>query len=150
MSLFIYPLFAFAQESAVIEPMPSTDDLMKAINDRHWPLIISFTLMFAIWFVRYIFHSKLNAKYIPYIVVGCSIVSATTTRIVQFVGNNQTWWHGMIQGFIEGVTIGGTSMGLWSAGGKASLPNIQPSMATIKSNLLEVKSDLEDINKSNN
>jgi hypothetical protein len=41
-----------------------------------------------------------------------------STRVCQSVGAGQPWWHGAIQGLLEGSSVGFMAMGWWSAGGK--------------------------------
>lgn len=121
----MYPMFAFGQE-ATTEAMPSPDKFFEALENKHWPLVVAIGVTIVVWFIRYIFKEKLPKKYLPYIMMGCIVLSGAATRIIQFADESKPWWQGMIQGLLEGITVGSASMGLWSAGGKALLPNIKP------------------------
>jgi len=121
--IIIYPMFAFAQE-IVPEAMPSPDKFFEALQNKHWPLAIALGVTIIVWFVRYIFKDKLPKHVIPYAMLACIVLSAVSTRIIQFAGESKPWWQGLVQGLLEGVTVGFSSMGLWSAGGKAILPTV--------------------------
>jgi hypothetical protein len=120
-ALFVFLLMSpvYAQEAI---PEPNVDGLMSAINQRHWPLVVAFAVTIVVWIVRYVIKDRIPTKYWPYIVAGTSILFAGATGIIQAVEVNHTWWIGMIRGLLEGATIGLTSLGLWSAGGKKILP----------------------------
>lgn len=117
-----YPLSLCAQEVAAPPPMPSTEPFFEAITNQHWPLAVALGVTILVWFVRYVIKDKIPIKIIPYVMVACTVLSAAAARIIQAVSDNQTWWTAMIQGILEGLTVGLGSMGMWSAGMKNALP----------------------------
>lgn len=119
--LFI-PISVFAQEVAATPPMPSPDSFFEALSNRHWPLAVAFAVTILVWIVRYVVKDRIPTKVIPYVMLACTVLSTTAARMIQFVGESRPWWQGMIQGVLEGGTIGLGSMGMWSAGAKKALP----------------------------
>jgi hypothetical protein len=112
-----------AEDAAeVIPPSPDFSAFATALSDRHWPLVVALGVTIIVWFVRYVVKDKLPAKSIPYILLICTVLSAASARIIQAISDNHTWWIAMIQGLLEGATIGVGSMGMWSAGAKNVLP----------------------------
>lgn len=120
-SVLFYPVALFAQ---VIPPVPSAELFIEALNNRHWPLAVALGVTIVVWFIRYVISDKIPSHIIPYVMLACTVLSSVSCRIIQAVSDNHTWWTAAIQGLLEGATIGFGSMGIWSAGGKAILPNV--------------------------
>jgi hypothetical protein len=120
--VFTYPLVVLAENADVIPSMPDTSQFFEALWARHWPLAVALGVTWLVWLVRYVIKDRFPPKTIPYIMLACAVLSGGAGRIIQAVSENHTWWMAMIQGLIEGATVGLGSMGAWSAGGKKVLP----------------------------
>lgn len=113
--LFI-PTVAYAEEAG--ETMPDVQSFFGAIQEQHWPLVVAIGLMFVVWILRRFVKDKVPPKALPYIALTIAVLGTTASRMIQFINAGTTWWHGMIQGILEGATIGFSAMGMWSSGGK--------------------------------
>ncbi len=119
----MYPLALCAQEAGSMPPpMPDPGSFLEALSSQHWPLAVALGVTILVWFVRYVAKDKIPPKAIPYVMLACAVLSGGAARIIQAVSDNHTWWTAMIQGILEGATVGLGSMGMWSAGAKKVLP----------------------------
>lgn len=123
--ILLFPLTLLAEESTEIPPMPSTESFMEALGERHWPLAVALGVTILVWVIRYVIKDKIPVSIIPYVMLACTVLSTGAARIIQAVSENHTWWMAMIQGLLEGATVGLGSMGMWSAGMKKALPSPQ-------------------------
>ena len=113
--ILIFPTLAFAED------LPNIDGLLESIATKNYPFLVAFSLSIVIWFCRRFSFDSIPAKYTPYIVLTLSILGGVSTGIIMYVGDGNIWWHGLIKGFIEGLSAGLMSMGFWSSGLKKVL-----------------------------
>lgn len=99
-----------------METVPDMTNFWQAISDNNWPLVVAIALTFLVYLIRNISKDKIPKKYLPYLTLGIAVVSSVSTRMTQYISEGMTWWHGLIQGFMEGLIIGLTAMGFWSSG----------------------------------
>lgn len=103
--------------------MPEFAEFFSALSSRNWPLVVAFGLTFVVYVIRSVTKDKaVPVKYVPYLTLGLAVFGAVAARIIEFVSSNHTWWHGLIQGVVEGAIVGLSAMGWWSVGVKKVLP----------------------------
>ena len=119
--IMLYPLSVCAEEAL---PFPDPNSLIDAINQRHWPLVVAITVTFGVWFLRFVIKEKLPSKYVPIVTLISTVLLGSATGIIQAAQMNHTWWIGLIHGFLEGMSVGLSAMGVWSVAGKSILPNV--------------------------
>jgi len=110
--IFMYPVSLFGQE-LVDDSFPDMNIFWKALADKNWPIVIGIGLMLLVWVIRKNFFDVVPKKYLPIFMLVIPMISGIATRMMQYVGDGQPWWQGMIQGMFEGAMIGFTAMGAW-------------------------------------
>jgi len=118
--VLLMPSIAFADGE-----VPSIGEFMDAIGNKHWPLVVALGLTIVVWVIRNFVKDKVPTKYLPYLTLAIAVLSSTSARIIQAISNDVPWWQGLIQGILEGATIGWVAMGQWSSGVK-KLSSTQP------------------------
>jgi len=119
MAVMFFPVLVFAQEAA--PAMPDTGAFFEAIGDKHWPLAVALGLTIVVWFVRYVLKEKFPGYLVPYVTVGCTVVGAVATGMIQSINADSAWWQGAVNGLLSGLSIALPSLGIWSAGAKKVL-----------------------------
>lgn len=113
LGLFVgLPTIAYAEEA------PDFGMFLNAVGNQHWPLAVAAGLMLVVWVLRTFVKDKVPSKYIPWVTLTVAILSETGLRMTQFIEAGQPWWQGLVQGLLEGASIGFMAMGWWSSGGK--------------------------------
>lgn len=121
--IFVSPSITFAQDvDTTITEIPNIPSFLEAVSNKHWPLVVAFGVTFVVYFVRVFIKDRLDSKSVPWVILGCTIMSTASARIIQSISQDGMWWHGLIQGILEGATIGLSAMGFWSAGVKNVMP----------------------------
>jgi hypothetical protein len=119
MSVLMIATIAFAQDvSQPQPPLPDTISFFDAIQNRHWPLVVALGLTILVWVVRYLLKEKFPSKYVPYVTVVCTVLGAISAGMIYAINSNHAWWHGVINGLLEGLSIALPALGIWSAGVK--------------------------------
>lgn len=93
--------------------------LLNAISDQHWPLVIALGITVVVAIMRrFVSVIKEKRKYIPYVILIITILSSVSTRMMQGIDLGKNVLPFVINGLLEGLVIGLTSMGWWSVGVK--------------------------------
>lgn len=103
---------------AEVEPMPNAVNMLQSIQDRNWPIVVALGLMLVVWALRNVVRDRIPKEYLPFLTLSIGVCTAVSLRVSQQVEMNHTWWHGVIQGLVEGITTGLCAMGVWSVGAK--------------------------------
>lgn len=116
--VLICPFVVYAQEivADALPVVPDVSTFYDAIVNKNWPIVVALGMTIVVWVIRYVAKDKIPSSIIPYVLIGCTVLSGASARIIYAVTNNQTWWHGMIQGLLEGAMVGWMSMGIYSTG----------------------------------
>lgn len=120
--VLVMPFVVMAEEGVVAQP-PDVSSFIQAIGAKNWPLAAAFGVTLLVWGVRFYTKDRVPIRYMRYILLACTILSAGAGRVIQAVQMNHTWWIAAIQGIPEGATTGLVAMGLWSSGGRDVLPS---------------------------
>lgn len=112
--IVLFPTMAFAQESTIEQP-PDLTGFWDAIGSRSWPLAVAIGLMVVVWICRNFVMIKIPKKVFPWVALALAVVGTSATRMIQSISANTPWWHGMVQGILEGATVGFVAMGWWDA-----------------------------------
>ena len=114
-----FPVVVYAETAGVApESIPDLGGFWSAMGGQHWPLAVGIGLTLVVWLVRTFVKHKLPTKVIPYVTLGLAIIGTAGSRMVQAINTNVPWWQGMVQGILEGATVGFSAMGWWSSGMK--------------------------------
>src|SRR4030042_6311273 len=108
----LFPSWVFAESSSV-PAIPDLTGFWEAIGAQHWPLAVGIGLTVVVWVCRSLVIKKISKRALPWVSVSVAVVGMVSTRMIQAIGNNVPWWHGMVEGILEGVTVGLTSLGYW-------------------------------------
>ena len=130
-----FPIVCFAANEG-----PETIQLIDAIINKQWPLAVALGLTFLVWILRNFTFDSIPKKWLPYLTISISVITTISCRVGQYVDANHTWWKGAIYGLIEGIFIGLSACGAWSAGMK-KLP-------ISKSNINITPLDIDKINNN--
>jgi hypothetical protein len=108
----VFPVVVYA-EVAGGTPPPDLGGFWGAIGEAHWPLAVGIGLTLLVWAMRSFVMHKLPAKALPWVTLALAIVGTSGTRMVQAIGDDVAWWQGLIQGVLEGATVGFAAIGWW-------------------------------------
>ena len=108
-----------------MEKTPDTLTLLQSIQDRNWPVVISAGFTLIVWIFRNLIRDRMPTQHLPYITLSIAVFTAIAMRTSQQAESGNIWWHGTVQGLVEGITVGLCSMGVWSVGAKRVLPIIK-------------------------
>lgn len=100
----------------VFANVPDITPLYDAVTLKNWGLVVAIGLTLVVWIIRNISLDTIPKKYLPIITLVFSILPTVSARMVQCITADTSIWKGVIQGIIEGATIGLTAMGIWSSG----------------------------------
>ena len=111
LGILLMPMLAFAEEAAAT---PEFADFWSALAANNWPLAVGIGLTILVWVVRnFKVLDRVPKNALPWVSLAVAVFGTTGTRIVQFCAEGKTWWHGMIEGVVEGLSMGFISMGMW-------------------------------------
>jgi hypothetical protein len=114
-----FPVVVYAETGgAPVDPVPDLGGFWTAMGDQHWPLAVGIGLTLLVWLVRTFVKHKLPPKVIPYVTLGLAVIGTAGSRMVQAINTGVPWWQGLVQGVLEGATVGFSAMGWWSTGMK--------------------------------
>lgn len=108
----VFPAIVYA-EVAGDAAAPDLGGFWGAIGQAHWPLAVGIGLTILVWAMRSFVMHKLPKKALPWVTLGLAVIGTAGTRMVQAIGDNVAWWQGMVQGILEGATVGFAAIGWW-------------------------------------
>jgi len=114
------PFLLFAQEVAPV--VPDVGAFADALGARHWPLVAALGLTIVVWVFRVVLKGKFPAMVVPWVTLSVTVVGAIATGMIQAINAEFPWWQGLINGAVQGLSIGLPALGIWSAGVKKILP----------------------------
>ena len=109
-AITLFPAIAFAESS---EAMPDISSFWTAMGDKHWPLAVGIGLTIVVWLARSFVLKKLPKKVLPWATLVLAVIGTTGARMVQAINSGLAWWQGLIQGVLEGASVGLAAMGFW-------------------------------------
>lgn len=106
----LFPILVFAEDGT-----PDFTGFMTAITTKHWPLAVAIGVTLAVWIIRMTSNDWIPRKYIPRVLLGCTVVAAVASRMIQaLTSGSSVWYEAMIQGLMEGLSIALPAMGISS------------------------------------
>lgn len=109
-SAIVFPAFVLAE---TVTPSPDMGGFWTAVGSNHWPLAVGIGLTILVWAMRSFVMHKIPKKALPWVTLGLAIVGTAGTRMVQAIGDEVVWWQGLVQGVLEGATVGFAAIGWW-------------------------------------
>jgi len=112
-AVITFPAVVFAEMSGDVPP--DLAGFWEAVGARHWPLAVGIGLTTLVWATRHFVLHKIPKNVIPWVTLGLAIAGTTGARMVQSISAGAVWWHGMVEGILEGATVGFAAIGWWDA-----------------------------------
>jgi hypothetical protein len=110
--LVLFPSLGHAETTGET-PVPDLGGFWSALGERHWPLAIGLGVTLLVWASRSFVVHKLPKESLPWVTLVLAIIGTGATRMVQSISGGVAWWQGMVQGVLEGATMGFAAMGWW-------------------------------------
>jgi len=111
-TMILFPAVGYAE---VPGPVPDLEGFWAAIGANHWPLAVGIGLTLLVWAFRSFVIHKIPKRALPWITLGLAVVGTGATRMVQSSEDGAPWWHGLVRGVLEGLTVGFVAIGWWDA-----------------------------------
>jgi hypothetical protein len=110
--IMIFPYVVFAEVLGG-GTSPDLGGFWVAIGTSHWPLAVGIGLTILVWAMRSFVIHKIPKNALPWVTFGLAVIGTSGTRMVQAIGDDVVWWQGLIQGVLEGATVGFAAIGWW-------------------------------------
>jgi hypothetical protein len=112
--VILFPVVVYAETAGGVTA-PDLSGFWAAIGERHWPLAVGIGLTALVWAARAFVVRKIPKAYLPWVTLALAIVGTAGMRMSQSISDGVPWWQGMIQGVLEGTTVGFAAIGYWDA-----------------------------------